>query len=388
VGVAGVDQPTAPVAHVLVAGRNEQRASDVVAEIEHGGGSAAYRLTTLADVTSARELARWATETGDGHADILVNNVDTALLGPSESGTEAEFDETFTINVKVPFFLVAALAPAMAARGWGAIVNISTMVASFGRPGMAMYGASRAALEPLTRAWAAEYGPRGVRVNAVAPGPVRTPITCRNWPGHRGLPTVAVVTVQGLRAKTRRLRRMPVTMRGGCAASGGSGSRGFLVQPSQCRAGEAEWARCPIADRRDCDGARARAPEPLPPGQRCLPVPAVPGEQRLHPPRRRVPRLPGQLPARPAVPAPGAQRPDVSERGETGPRLRETPARAGPQLILKPAQPVPILHGGRSGHLLIPVFSQSMIIQVARPAVHSGPSRTMITQPLHHKPGL
>jgi len=116
--VAGVDQPTAPVAHVLVVGRNEQRASDVVAEIEHGGGSAAYRLTTLADVTSARELAKWATETGDGHVDILVNNVGTALLGPSESGTEAEFDETFTINVKVPFFLVAALAPAMAARGW------------------------------------------------------------------------------------------------------------------------------------------------------------------------------------------------------------------------------------------------------------------------------
>lgn len=156
--MAGVDQPTAPVAHVLVVGRSEQRASDVVAEIEHGGGSAAYRLTTLADVTSARELAKWATETGDGHVDILVNNAGTALLGPSESGTETEFDETFTINVKVPFFLVAALAPAMAARGWGAIVNISTMVASFGRPGMAMYGASRAALEPLTRAWAAEYG--------------------------------------------------------------------------------------------------------------------------------------------------------------------------------------------------------------------------------------
>jgi NAD(P)-dependent dehydrogenase (short-subunit alcohol dehydrogenase family) len=174
--VAGVDQPTAPVAHVLVVGRNEQRASDVVAEIEHGGGSAAYRLTTLADATSARELAKWVTETGDGHVDILVNNAGTALPGPSESGTEAEFDETFTISVKVPFFLVAALAPAMAARGWGAIVNISTMVAGFGGPGMAMYGASRAALELLTRAWAAEYGPRGVRVNAVAPGPVRTPM--------------------------------------------------------------------------------------------------------------------------------------------------------------------------------------------------------------------
>ena len=73
-------------------------------------------------------------------------------------------------------FLVAALAPAMAARGQGAIVSISTMVASFGQPGMATYGASRAALELLTKAWAAEYGPRGVRVNAVALGPTRTPM--------------------------------------------------------------------------------------------------------------------------------------------------------------------------------------------------------------------
>jgi NAD(P)-dependent dehydrogenase (short-subunit alcohol dehydrogenase family) len=90
------------------------------------------------------------------------------------AATEAEFDETFALNVKVPFFLVASLAPAMAERGWGAIVNVSTMVAGFGQAGMALYGASRAALELLTKAWAAEYGPRGVRVNAVAPGPTRT----------------------------------------------------------------------------------------------------------------------------------------------------------------------------------------------------------------------
>jgi NAD(P)-dependent dehydrogenase (short-subunit alcohol dehydrogenase family) len=84
--------------------------------------------------------------------------------------------EVFAVNVKVPFFLVAALAPAMAARGHGAIVSTSTMVASFGQPGLAAYGASRAALELLTKAWAAEYGPRGVRVNAAAPGPTRTPM--------------------------------------------------------------------------------------------------------------------------------------------------------------------------------------------------------------------
>jgi NAD(P)-dependent dehydrogenase (short-subunit alcohol dehydrogenase family) len=161
-------------ARVLVVGRNEQRAKDVVAEIEGGGGSAAYRLTTLSDLESALDLVEWATEAGDGHVDILINNAGVALLGPSSAATEPEFDETFALNVKVPFFLVAELAPAMAERGWGSVVNVSTMVASFGQGGMAMYGASRAALELLTKAWAAEYGPSGVRVNAVAPGPTRT----------------------------------------------------------------------------------------------------------------------------------------------------------------------------------------------------------------------
>ncbi len=132
--------------------------------------------STLSDHESARDLAEWATEAGDGHVDILVNNAGVALLGPSSAATEADFDETFALNVKVPFFLVASLAPAMAERGRGSIVNISTMVASFGQAGMALYGASRAALELLTKAWAAEYGPRGVRVNAVAPGPTRTAI--------------------------------------------------------------------------------------------------------------------------------------------------------------------------------------------------------------------
>ena len=161
-------------AHVLIVGRNEQRAEDVVAEIEGTGGRASFKLTTLSDLRSAQELVEWATEAGDNHVDILINNAGIALLGPSNAATEAEFDETFALNVKIPFFLVASLAPAMAERGWGSIVSISTMVASFGQAGMALYGASRAALELLTKAWAAEYGPSGVRVNAVSPGPTHT----------------------------------------------------------------------------------------------------------------------------------------------------------------------------------------------------------------------
>jgi NAD(P)-dependent dehydrogenase (short-subunit alcohol dehydrogenase family) len=74
----------------------------------------------------------------------------------------------------VPYFLVAELAPLMAKRGNGAIVNISTMVADYGVSGTSLYGSSKAAINLLTKAWTAEYGPGGVRINAVSPGPTRT----------------------------------------------------------------------------------------------------------------------------------------------------------------------------------------------------------------------
>ena len=68
-------------AHVLVVGRDEQRAKDVVADIEGNGGSASFRLTTLSDLESADDLVEWATEAGNFHVDILINNVGVALLG-------------------------------------------------------------------------------------------------------------------------------------------------------------------------------------------------------------------------------------------------------------------------------------------------------------------
>ena len=154
-------------AHVLVVGRNEQRAEQVVAEIEGSGGRASFRLTTLGDLQSARELVEWATEAGDGHVDILIN-AGVSLFGPTNAATEAEFDETFALNVEVPFFLVASLAAAMAERGWGSIVNISMMVASFGQAGMAMYGASRAAAG--THVLAVPAGELGQEAHRLAAG--------------------------------------------------------------------------------------------------------------------------------------------------------------------------------------------------------------------------
>ena len=92
----------------------------MLAEIE-GGGAAAQRSGSPRWATSriGRELVEWATEAGDGCVDILIDNAGVAVLGPSNAATEAEFDESFAVNVKIPFFLVASLAPAMAERGWG-----------------------------------------------------------------------------------------------------------------------------------------------------------------------------------------------------------------------------------------------------------------------------
>jgi NAD(P)-dependent dehydrogenase (short-subunit alcohol dehydrogenase family) len=173
IGRATAQELAARGAHVLVSGRDEQRGAKVVAEIRAEGGKADFLPADLRDAASARDLAQRAIQVG-GRVDILVNNAAIFTFGPTEATTEPDFDAMYELNVKVPFFLVAALAPAMAERGDGAIVNLTTMVAGFGQAGAALYGSTKAAVSLLTKAWAAEFGPRGVRVNAVSPGPTRT----------------------------------------------------------------------------------------------------------------------------------------------------------------------------------------------------------------------
>ena len=159
--------------HVAVSGRDKTRGDQTVAAIRAAAGRADFIPADLHDAASATQLAD-AAETVLGHVDILINNAGSGTSGPTADTTEAAFDELFALNVKVPYFLTAALAPGMAERGEGVIVNVSTMVAGFGLDGMALYGSTKAALELLTKAWAAEFGPKGIRVNAVAPGPVST----------------------------------------------------------------------------------------------------------------------------------------------------------------------------------------------------------------------
>ena len=160
--------------HVVVVGRNVERGERTVAEIRAAGGKADFISSDLRDAPRAREVAKRAIELGNGHVDILINNAGIFPFGPTNKTTEEEFDTVYSLNVKAPYFLVAELAPLMASRGKGAIVNVSTMVADYGVSGMSLYGSSKAAINLLTKSWAAEFGRSGVRVNAVSPGPTRT----------------------------------------------------------------------------------------------------------------------------------------------------------------------------------------------------------------------
>jgi NAD(P)-dependent dehydrogenase (short-subunit alcohol dehydrogenase family) len=156
-------------ADVVVHGRDAARGDELVAEIAGRGGRARF---VAADLTDADQVVRLAADAGD--VDILVNNAGVYdFTGTADTSAES-FDRHIAINTRAPFLLVGALAPGMAKRGHGSIVNITSTAATTAAPIGLAYGASKAAVELLTRSWATEFGADGVRVNGVSPGPVRT----------------------------------------------------------------------------------------------------------------------------------------------------------------------------------------------------------------------
>jgi NAD(P)-dependent dehydrogenase (short-subunit alcohol dehydrogenase family) len=152
---------------VIVHGRNAGRGADVVQEIEAEGGRARFMATDLNDPAAVRALVEDV-----GAVDVLVNNAGTSWFGPSPDLDEETFDELFDGNVRSAYFVVAGIAPGMAERSSGTIISLASMAGQIGMPGAAAYGATKAALSSMTRSWAAEFSPRGVRVNAIAAGPV------------------------------------------------------------------------------------------------------------------------------------------------------------------------------------------------------------------------
>ncbi|WP_263993182.1 SDR family NAD(P)-dependent oxidoreductase, partial [Mycolicibacterium fallax] len=148
-------------ASVVITGRDAERGRTAAAGV---GGSVRFVQTDLAD--SVQDLLD---EVGD--IDVLVNNAASfpaALTVDQEMGA---FERTFDTNVRGLYFLTAGLVSGMAERGHGAVVNVTTMVGAVVNVTTMVAGASKAAVESLTRTWAAEFGAAGVRVNSVAPGP-------------------------------------------------------------------------------------------------------------------------------------------------------------------------------------------------------------------------
>ncbi|MFB4278057.1 MULTISPECIES: SDR family NAD(P)-dependent oxidoreductase [unclassified Nonomuraea] len=176
IGVAIARALAAEGAYVVVSGRDAARGEKVVAAIAESGGRAGFARADLSlGATAVRELAATATELAGGRLDILVNNA-AMLLVPTPTAEVGEdvIDRALAVNVKAAFLLTGLLAPAMAARGAGAVVNLGSIAGLFGTGGSALYSTTKAAMHSLTKSWADEYGPSGVRVNTVAPGPTLT----------------------------------------------------------------------------------------------------------------------------------------------------------------------------------------------------------------------
>jgi NAD(P)-dependent dehydrogenase (short-subunit alcohol dehydrogenase family) len=163
-------------AFVVVSGRNKERGDRVVAGIRSAGAAASFVVSDLGGGhASALALVEAATAAAGGRIDVLVNNAATLLMPtPTAEVSEQVLADAFAVNVFAPLLLTGLVAPAMVERGQGAIVNIGSITGLRGGDGSAVYCANKAAIHSFTQSWAAEYGRFGVRVNAVAPGPIAT----------------------------------------------------------------------------------------------------------------------------------------------------------------------------------------------------------------------
>ena len=180
-GTSGMGLATAKMlldggARVLVTGRSQAGLESAQKELGKDAivvSSDARSLTDI-DALASRVKAEFDT------FDLLFVNAGFGIRAPLENTTEAVYDEMFNLNAKGPFFAVQKLAPLM---NQGGAVVLTTSIANVkGMPGLAAYGAAKAALRSFARMLAAELLPRGIRVNAVTPGPIDTPIIGKAFP--------------------------------------------------------------------------------------------------------------------------------------------------------------------------------------------------------------
>lgn len=163
-------------ASVVLVARREAELAGAVGEFEAGGLRARALPCDLADREALRGFAVRAAEPF-GAPDILVNASGINVRKPFEDTADEDWDRSLAINLTAPFLLTRALAPAMRERGWGRIINITSLQCVRAFPDSAPYGASKGGLMQLTRAIAEYWSRHGVTCNAIAPGFFETPLT-------------------------------------------------------------------------------------------------------------------------------------------------------------------------------------------------------------------
>lgn len=157
--------------------KNEKEAADVVSLVQQKGRKAAALPLDVSDSRGfgafAERLSTTLTRTfGRNDLDALVNNAGTGLHAPFAETTEAQFDDMVSVHLKSAFFLTQRLLPLLA--DGGRILNVTTGLDRFSYPGYSAYASVKGAVEVLTRYLAVELGPRGIAVNAIAPGAIAT----------------------------------------------------------------------------------------------------------------------------------------------------------------------------------------------------------------------
>lgn len=159
-------------AKVVLCDLNEEEVKRAEKSIKDQGGTVLGVVANVADRAQVEAMVKKAVETF-GTVDILINNAGITRDAIFHKMTEAQWDQVFDVNLKGVFHCTQLVAPIMRDKGYGKIVNISS-VSRFGNPGQANYAATKAGLVGFTRTLAKEMGPKGITVNAIAPGSVET----------------------------------------------------------------------------------------------------------------------------------------------------------------------------------------------------------------------
>jgi NAD(P)-dependent dehydrogenase (short-subunit alcohol dehydrogenase family) len=177
IGAATARALDAAGARVALVARSADQLADVANELQH---DAVVIPSDFATAEGPPAAAATALEAFGGRVDVLVNNAGIAVRRESEAIELEEMDRMWNVNVRAALLLTSAVLPAMLEQGSGSIVSISSISGRRGAPRRAIYAATKAALDGMTRALAMEYGPRGIRANSVAPGVVETDLWREN----------------------------------------------------------------------------------------------------------------------------------------------------------------------------------------------------------------